>query len=149
MLQVLITNYAQIDMKKYTEENLQNSCYVWFTNTYGLKTSDKRCKMFSVPNELAMTIRGALIQTKLPKKIVDQIISTLVQKFRNTGLSPGVSDTICILPGKTVYVEFKTPEGVQSDSQKEFEKIVTALDQKYYVIRTLEQFKEMIKNEFN
>jgi len=103
--------------------------------------------MFSVPNEIAMTIRGALMQTNLPKSKVDQIISILTQKFKNTGLSPGVSDTICVLPRKTLYIEFKTPEGVQSDKQKEFEGVVKGLNQKYYIVRSLDQFKKIIESE--
>lgn len=134
-------------MKKYTEENLQSECFLHITNNYGLKHHNPRLFMFSVPNELAMYIRGALLQTKLPAKQVDQIISILTQKFKNTGLRPGVSDTVIIFPRKTVYVEFKTPTGVQSDKQKEFEQVVKQNGQKYYICRSLEQFKSIIEKE--
>lgn len=134
-------------MKKYTEENLQHECYLYLTNNYGLKHHNPRLFMFSVPNELAMTIRGALLQTKLPKSKVDQIISILTQKFKNTGLRSGVSDTIVIFPGKTVYIEFKTDIGVQSDKQKEFEQVVKQNGQSYYICRSLEQFKSIIEKE--
>lgn len=134
-------------MKKYTEENLQNEAFTWITNNYGLKHHSPRLFMFSVPNEIAMTIRGALLQTKLPKSKVDQIISILTQKFKNTGLRSGVSDTVVVLPGKTVYVEFKTEIGVQSDKQKEFESVVTNLHHNYYLCRSLEQFQSIIQAE--
>lgn len=136
-------------MKKYTEENLQHDCFLHLTNNYGLKHHNPRLFLFSVPNELAMTIRGALLQTKLPKSKVDQIISILTQKFKNTGLRSGVSDTVVIFPGKTVYIEFKTPTGVQSDKQKEFEQVVKGNGQSYYVCRSLEQFKEIIQTELS
>lgn len=134
-------------MKKYTEENLQADCFIWLTNNYGLKHHSPRLFMFSVPNELAMTIRGALLQTKLPKSKVDQIISILTQKFKNTGLRSGVSDTVVIMPGKTVYIEFKTEIGVQSDKQKEFQQVVTGNNQSYHLCRSLEQFQSIIQTE--
>ncbi len=134
-------------MKKYTEENLQNECYRYITNNYGLKHHNPRLFLFSVPNELAMTIRGALLQTKLPKSKVDQIISILTQKFKNTGLRSGVSDTVVIFPGKTIFVEFKTPTGVQSDKQKEFEQVVKGNGQSYYICRSLDEFKRIINKE--
>lgn len=134
-------------MRKINEEYIQASCVLWLNNNYGLKHHSPRLMIFSIPNELAMTIRGALLQTKLPKSKVDQIISILTQKFKNTGLRPGVSDTIVIFPGKTVYIEFKTDIGVQSDKQKEFEQVVKQNGQNYYICRSLEQFKSIVEKE--
>lgn len=136
-------------MRRISEESIQASCLRWITNTYGLKHHSPRLYMFSVPNELAMTIRGALMETRLPKKQVDQIISILTQKFKNTGLRSGVSDTVVIFPGKTVYIEFKTDIGVQSDKQKDFQQVVTDLHQAYYICRSLEEFKSIIIYELS
>jgi lysyl-tRNA synthetase class I len=66
------------------------------------------------------------------------------QKFVNIGLLRGVSDTIIVLPNKVLFVEFKTEKGYQSEFQKDFQERVTKLGHEYYVIRNLEQFKELI-----
>ena len=64
-----------------------------------------------------------------------------------TGLLSGVADTVVILPTKDlIFVESKTDVGRQSKAQKEFEKRVTNLGYKYFIIRTFDEFK---KNNYN
>lgn len=135
----------QNNMKK-SEAAIQNESYVWFTNTHGLKTSEPRMVMFSIPNEVAMMIRGVLMQTRLPQKQIDNIIAVVSQRLKNMGLKKGVSDTIVVLPEKTLYIEFKTDEGYQSQDQKEFEQTIKGLQHQYHVVRSLEQFKQIIND---
>ena len=63
-----------------------------------------------------------------------------------TGLLSGVSDLIVLLPNAiTLFVEVKIESGgVQSDSQKEFEKTVTDLGFRYVIVRSLDEFKIFI-----
>lgn len=130
---------------KKTESQIQQECWMWLTNTHGLKNNPSKAVMFSVPNEIVMAVRSALIQFKVPKKLVDQIISYAVKKIKNTGFLPGVSDTIVALPnGITLYVEFKTPIGVQSADQKEFQSTLNQIGHRYHLIRSLEDFKNLI-----
>lgn len=83
--------------------------------------------MFSIPNELGTT----------------NAIKTVISK--SMGLLAGVADTIVILPSKElVFVEFKTDVGRQSKAQKDFEKRVTNLGYKYFIIRTFDEFKKII-----
>lgn len=113
-------------MKK-SETKIQAECYMWYNNTYCLKQQKNRGMMFSIPNELGTT----------------NAIKTVISK--SMGLLAGVADTIVILPSKElVFVEFKTDVGRQSKAQKEFEKRVTDLAYKYFVIRSLSEFKELI-----
>lgn len=53
-----------------------------------------------------------------------------------------------ILIGVTIYhglgIEFKTPKGKQSQEQKDFEKMFTAAQYKYVVIRSLDDFKKLM-----
>ena len=100
--------------------------------------------MFSVPNELAMMLGAILKSYRIPDSIVNKAVSQVLDKMKATGMTAGVSDSIVILPNKTLYVEFKTPTGIQSDKQKEFQQIVTNLGHEYHVVRSLEQFKEII-----
>ena len=109
-------------MKKVSESSIQAQCYVWFNNNYCLKSHENRAVMFSVPNES----------------------NSQQQKFVNIGLLRGVSDTIIVLPNKVLFVEFKTEKGYQSEFQKDFQERVTKLGHEYYIIRSLEQFKQLI-----
>jgi len=133
-------------MKRLSEAQIQALAFRWFTNEYGLKHHQPRLSMFSVPNELAMMLRGVLMETRLPQQKIDQIISVLSQRMKNMGLLPGVSDTICVLPGKVLFIEFKTETGHQSDKQKEFQAAVQSCHHQYHVCRSLEQFQQIIKD---
>jgi hypothetical protein len=112
---------------KKQESKLQSECYIWYNNNYCLKNNEKRGLMFAVPNELG----------------TNNALTTMLSKA--TGLLSGVADTVVILPTKDlIFVEFKTDVGRQSKAQKEFEKRVTDLAYKYFVIRSLSEFKELI-----
>jgi len=64
--------------------------------------------------------------------------------LKSTGLRSGVSDLIALFPnGKCVFFELKVGKGVQSDNQKDFQKVVQNLGFEYYLIYTFEQFKEI------
>jgi len=131
-----------------TESKVQQDCFVWLNNNYGMKKHEPRLVMFSVPNEVAMAIRSVLIGLKLNKKLVDQAVSIVLKKIKNTGFITGVSDTIVLLPnGVTLFVEFKTDKGYQSDDQKEFQSRLDNIGHKYYVCRSLESFQEIIESE--
>lgn len=136
-------------MKKTSESYIQSECYIWLTNTYGLKHHNPRLVMFSVPNEIAMMIRGVLMETRLPSNKIDQIIAILTQRMKNTGLKGGASDTVIQFPNHVSFVEFKTETGYQSDKQKEFEQITTSLGNEYVIIRSIEEFKRFVNSKMN
>jgi len=108
---------------KISEEQIQKSIVKWFRNTYCLKHHKPRLAIFSVPNEAAYKNK----------------------KFILTGLMQGVSDLIVVIHDKTLYFELKTEKGKQSPKQIEFEETIKNLNQEYYLCRSLEQFKTIIK----
>ena len=105
-----------------SEAQIQQQCVVWFRNNYCRKGMNPRYCMFSVANEAAYSNK----------------------QYISTGVLPGVSDTIVILPGKVLFIEFKTATGRQSDRQKEFEEIVTNLEYEYFICRSLKDFQDII-----
>lgn len=106
-------------MNKISEASLQQQVIIWFRNNYQM---NGKGLIFSVANE-----------------------STYKNKsFKNTGTMAGVSDLIVVLPNKTIFVELKTETGIQSDKQKLFESKIKELNQEYYLIRSLEQFKTIL-----
>lgn len=133
-------------MKITTESKIQGDCYKWFINNYGLKNSNPKCVMFSIPNEVAMSIRGAL-SGSVPEKVINSVIAVISQKLKNMGMLPGVSDTIIILPNKTLFVEFKTPDGRQQQNQIDFENDVKKLGHEYHIVKSLEDFKKLCSTQ--
>ena len=65
-------------------------------------------------------------------------------KYIKSGVLAGVSDLIVLNNGRTYFVELKDYKGKQSDKQKEFEKIVSLQGFEYYIVRSLEEFKNII-----
>jgi len=102
-----------------TEEQLQNEIVVFYRNNYQM---NGKGLIFSVANE-----------------------STYKNKvFKATGTMAGVSDLIVVTPEKTIFVELKTEIGVQSEVQKKFQKSIENLNHEYHLVRSLQQFKEVI-----
>ena len=62
-----------------------------------------------------------------------------------TGLLSGVSDLVIVLHNKVMFVELKNAKGKQSDKQKRFEEGVKKLNHEYHLVRSLEEFKEILK----
>jgi len=128
-----------------TESKIQQEALIWFNNNYCLTKHNPRCIMFSVPNELGGEVGGLLKRLRVPTKAVNEVVGFIMRKMINIGLRRGASDTIIVLPSKTIYVEFKTPIGTQSSDQLEFENIITGLDQDYHLVRSVEEFKTVIE----
>jgi hypothetical protein len=103
-----------------SEDRIQQDIYRWFNNTYCLKHHNPRYCIFSVPNGGTRNKREAM-------------------KLKSTGLKSGVSDLIVVMD-QIIFVEVKTDVGVQSEKQKDFEKIVTSLGYKYLLVRSLNEF---------
>ena len=92
----------------------------------------KNIYFFTVPNEAAGGGRGAMIR---------------MRKLKKMGLRSGVADLVLLLKGgKTVFLEVKTDKGRQSENQKEFEKEIKKLDFDYYIVRSVEDVEEILKN---
>lgn len=62
------------------------------------------------------------------------------------GVVPGVSDLLFIYGGTVYCIEMKTPTGYQSEDQKTWQKQVNKQKVPYYIIRSLDEFKTLIKS---
>lgn len=65
-------------------------------------------------------------------------------KYIKSGVLAGVSDLIVLNNGKTYFVELKDYKGRQSDKQKEFEKSIISQGHKYFLVRSLDEFKKIV-----
>jgi hypothetical protein len=103
------------------ENKIQQEIVQWFRANYY-----KKGVIFSVPNERA----GGYLAMK------DLLL---------TGLLSGVSDLIVVLPNKVLFVEVKNEIGTQKPNQIKFEKNVQELNHEYHLVRSLLEFKAIIK----
>ena len=103
-----------------SEAQIQSECVTWLWNTY----PETRGLFFAVQNNSEHAVRA--LQRK------------------SMGLIPGVSDTILLWKGKAHLIEFKTPTGNQSPSQKTWQKKVTDEGFEYYLVRSFDEFKLII-----
>jgi len=68
------------------------------------------------------------------------------RSLKRQGMKAGVADiTLMINGGITIYLEIKTEKGKQSKSQKEFEEICKKRGFPYYVVRSIEDVKLILK----
>lgn len=104
-----------------TESRLQQDCYLWFHN----KFPAYRGLFFEINNNSENAREG--------------------MRHRCMGRVKGVADTCLLAPGGvTVFIEFKTETGVQSSAQKEWEIMATSTGHRYCIVRSEEEFKNLI-----
>jgi hypothetical protein len=105
-----------------TENKIQQEMFIWFNNTY--------------------TIKGLGLFASIPNDSKD---AKEQMRKKATGMKVGHSDfNIYLFGGKTLFFEVKTPIGRQSDHQKRFELEVNNLGFKYFIVRSLEEFKKIV-----
>ena len=105
-----------------TEAELQKSIVEYLNKNY------PQLLVFSVPNESTYRRRNY---------------------FHQLGMLSGVSDLIIVFLNTVLFIECKAPRGRQSTEQVNFQKRVEALGFKYYIIRDLDEIKELVNNELN
>lgn len=104
-----------------TESRLQQDCYTWFHNTY----PQYRGLLFEINNNSENAREG--------------------MRHRCMGRVKGVADMCLLAPGGvSVFIEFKTETGVQSPAQKEWESTITNAGHRYCIVRTEQEFRNLI-----
>jgi len=112
-------------MKSATEAKIQQEIVMFYHNTYCLEHHKPRCIIFSVPNGGNRSPGEAM-------------------KAKATGEYMGASDLVVIHFSKLLFVEVKTEDGVQSKWQKIFQKHIQDIGFEYHIVRSIEEFKELI-----
>lgn len=118
----LVKKTTQTKKRRSDEEHrIQRSCVRWFN----LKHKELRGRLFAVPNGGR---RDAATAARLKEE----------------GVVAGVSDLILLVPNRyygALLIEMKTQRGKQSQSQVDWEKIITSTGEyKYVVCHSIDDF---------
>lgn len=100
------------------EAQIQKEIVTWFRERY------KNYQIFSVPNEATHGGNG----------------------WNAAGLLPGAPDLVLCLPEKIIFIEVKSEKGRLSDNQKIFQMKCSTMNLPYFVIRSLQEFKDILRN---
>lgn len=119
------------------EQKIQQECYNYFNNTYCLKHHSPRLLIHSVPNGIPIPIS--------PKER-----ARALDLLHKTGMVNGISDLIIHgVKGRCIMAECKTETGFQSDAQLDIQRRMQDLGGKYFVFRSLDEFKEKISRNLD
>lgn len=109
-----------------TESKLQQEIVNFYNNEFCLKFHKPRGILFSIPNGGTRNKLEAMT-------------------MKATGLLAGASDLIVILPNsKLLFIEVKIDKGLQSEKQIDFENRVEKLGYDYFIVRSLDEFKNIV-----
>lgn len=103
------------------EWELQKECFRWFVNEY---PAHSKLLCYNM-NNANSHVQGA--------------------KYKSIGLQAGRSDMVLYFNGAATMIEFKIDSGEQSQAQKDWELAVKIQGFEYYVVRSFEWFKSLIK----
>lgn len=110
---------------RHIESHLQRNCFTWFRLQY----PHLRLLLFAVPNGGFRNKKEAGI-------------------MKAEGVTAGVADVILLKPSgvyASLCVEFKTEEGRQQATQKEWQNAAEGAGNKYVIIRSFDAFKEEVE----
>lgn len=109
-----------------SESQIQHNCLSWFRLQY----PSLSLLLFAVPNGGRRDkVTGA--------------------RMKYEGVVRGTADLILLIPKKgfaSLCIEMKTPKGVQSEQQKEWQKAAESYRNKYVVCRSLEEFMNEVNS---
>jgi hypothetical protein len=107
------------------EDKIQSEIFRYFNNHYVIK--DRSSMILSIPNGGLRDKRTAMT-------------------MKATGLYKGAADLLLIHRGWIGFVELKTETGSQSPEQRQFEAHCIEAGVPYRLVRSLEEFKELINS---
>ena len=70
------------------------------------------------------------------------------RSLKAEGVTSGVSDLLLLVPKRDYHglcVEVKTPVGRQSENQKNWQRIIEAQGYRYEIVRSLDEFAELVR----
>lgn len=89
-----------------------------------------------------------MLESIIQSKIINEAKNNgyLVLKVVKCNLN-GYPDITLFKNNSTIFVEVKNEKGIQSEIQKYIQKQIELQGFKYYLVRSLEEFKQKLKNK--
>lgn len=80
-----------------------------------------------------------------PDVVLIPVVNEAAYNNRNQTILKGTSDLIAVLKDKVVFIEVKHGYNKQTKPQIVFERRVNALNHEYHIVKSVEEFKTIIK----
>lgn len=129
-----MTDYLNDQRDQKTEARIQQEIVKWFRNTYCLKHHELRSIILSIPNNKNRLQR----EIGMMSGASDLLVIYCFQ--RNRGMAEPTTQYM-------LWIEVKTAIGVQSSTQKKFEKHIRQMGMEYHIVKSLEGFKKLLPLE--
>lgn len=76
---------------------------------------------------------------------VTKVNGKMTFRRMSKGSKTGIADLFIFSNCRTIWIEFKSDKGKQSDNQKDFEQAITKYsNSEYYVVKELDELKEIL-----
>lgn len=126
-----------------SESKIQQEIAMYYRNSFCLKHHKPRCMILSIPNEGRAAASMQLMATGLYPGAADLMVIHQKEQWRQD-----VEDESVLVGYRSIslFIECKAEAGVQSDKQKEFEEHARAAGINYHIVRSLDEFKQVLKN---
>lgn len=79
------------------------------------------------------------------KGVVIPVLNELASKRKDLVICLGCSDLILVMNNRVIFCELKVGYNQQQQNQKDFEKVVNRLGYEYHLIRSLNEFKNILQ----
>lgn len=103
-----------------SELQLQSKSFTHLWNNY----PELRGRVFTINNNSENRIKGSINKA--------------------LGVIAGVSDMVMLIRNTVIWIEWKVESGRQSKQQIEFQKLVESLGMEYHIVRTQEEFIDLV-----
>jgi hypothetical protein len=82
---------------------------------------------------------------RFAKGVVIPVPNELARKRKDVIIKDGCSDLILVIKNKVIFCELKVGTNNQQPNQIEFQNLVTNLGYQYHIIRSLDEFRNLIQ----
>jgi len=123
-----MSDKTNIPAPGHSEDRIQQDIFLFLNNTFCLAIMPDRGIIYHVPNQRISKVER--------------------MKLAAIGVLAGASDLIFVFRGKVIFLEIKTTTGRQDPAQKEFQSRIEANGFRYYLVRSVEDVKEVVRLEF-
>jgi hypothetical protein len=126
-----------------SEAKIQQEIAMYYRNSFCLKHHKTRCMILSIPNEGRGAASIQLMATGLYPGAGDLFV---LHRWMSTESPFDDRPVPEYEKREPMFIECKAEGGVQSDKQKAFQEHCESMGIGYYIVRSLDEFKAVLRN---